>query len=240
MESITLLLAFMFLRRSKMPDANRVFAIYTVISCLIVASIFYWKIFPECFIEGKGLTPFKKNSEYIICLILLVSIFLLVKNKERFERKIYLLIFGSVVCTIISELSFTFYIDNYGFSNLVGHYFKIFSFLLVYEALLKTGIEKPLELIFIDLDNTNKKLYQEIELRIKIQDEKEQLIDNLKHALEEIKTLKGILPLCSFCKKIRDDQGNWEQVDVYIYKHSQADISHSICPECMVKHYPDE
>lgn len=239
MESITLLLAFMFLRSSKMPDANRVFAIYTVISCLIIASIFYWKIFPECFIEGTGLTPFKKNSEYIICLILMASIFLLVKNKERFERKIYLLIFGSVVCTILSELSFTFYIDNYGFSNLVGHYFKIISFLLVYDALLKTGIEKPLELIFLDLDNSNKKLCQEIEFRIKVQDEKEQLIDNLKHALEEIKTLKGILPLCSFCKKIRDDQGNWEQVDVYIYKHSQADISHSICPECMVKHYPE-
>lgn len=239
MESITLLLAFMFLRSSKMPDANRVFAIYTVISGLLIASIFYWKIFPECFIEGKGLTPFKKNSEYIICLILTASIYLLVKNKDRFERKIYRLVFWSIVCTIISELSFTLYIDNYGFSSLVGHYFKIFSFLFVYEAILKTGIEKPLELIFLDLDNSNKKLNQEIEFRIKVQDEKEQLIDNLKHAFEEIKTLKGILPLCSFCKKIRNDQGQWEQVDVYIYKHSQADISHSICPECMVKHYPD-
>jgi len=57
--------------------------------------------------------------------------------------------------------------------------------------------------------------------------------------LSELNTLRGILPLCSYCKKIRDDKGYWEQVDVYIHKYSAADISHSICPECMKKHYPD-
>lgn len=62
----------------------------------------------------------------------------------------------------------------------------------------------------------------------------------LADALKEIKTLRGILPLCSFCKKIRDDKGYWEQVDVYIHKHSEADISHSICPDCMKKNYPKE
>ncbi len=64
-------------------------------------------------------------------------------------------------------------------------------------------------------------------------------ITPLKQAEEEIKTLRGILPLCSFCKKIRDDKGYWEQIDVYIYKYSEADISHGICPECMKKHYPE-
>ncbi len=57
-------------------------------------------------------------------------------------------------------------------------------------------------------------------------------------AEKEIQTLRGILPLCSFCKKIRDDKGYWEQVDVYIHKHTEADISHSVCPECMKVHYP--
>ncbi|WP_020586764.1 GAF domain-containing protein [Desulfobacter curvatus] len=59
----------------------------------------------------------------------------------------------------------------------------------------------------------------------------------LKSALSELKILRGILPLCSFCKKIRNDEGYWERVDVYISKYSQADISHSICPDCMEKHY---
>jgi len=73
----------------------------------------------------------------------------------------------------------------------------------------------------------------------RVEEEREELINELQEALKEIKTLRGILPLCSFCKKIRDDKGYWEQVDVYISKYSQADISHSICPECVKKHYPD-
>ena len=68
--------------------------------------------------------------------------------------------------------------------------------------------------------------------------DREAAIKKLEKALSEIKTLRGILPLCSFCKKIRDDKGYWEQVDVYIKKHSEADISHSVCPECVKKHYP--
>ena len=74
----------------------------------------------------------------------------------------------------------------------------------------------------------------------KREEEKNKLIESLQHALAEIKTLRGILPLCSFCKKIRDDKGYWEQVDVYIHKYSEADISHGICPECMKINYPDE
>jgi hypothetical protein len=62
---------------------------------------------------------------------------------------------------------------------------------------------------------------------------------NLEKALAEVNALRGIIPLCSFCKKIRDDTGYWNQVDVYIQEHSQADISHSICPDCMQKHYPE-
>ena len=70
--------------------------------------------------------------------------------------------------------------------------------------------------------------------------EKELLIVNLQNALDEIKTLKGILPLCTFCKKIRDEQGAWQNVDSYIHSHSQADISHSICPDCLKINYPEE
>ena len=66
------------------------------------------------------------------------------------------------------------------------------------------------------------------------------LNEELSKALEEIKTLRGILPLCSFCKKIRNDKGYWEQVDVYIRKHFDTDISHSMCPECFEQQYPQE
>ena len=75
--------------------------------------------------------------------------------------------------------------------------------------------------------------------RIHSENEREKLIKELQDALTEIKTLRGILPLCSFCKKIRNDTGYWEQVDVYIHEHTEADISHGICPECMKEHYPE-
>ena len=62
---------------------------------------------------------------------------------------------------------------------------------------------------------------------------------DLEEAIKEIKTLKGILPICSSCKNIRDDNGYWNQIESYIGQHSDADFSHSICPECAKKLYPD-
>lgn len=64
-------------------------------------------------------------------------------------------------------------------------------------------------------------------------------ITELKQSQAELKQLRGILPLCSFCKKIRNDKGYWTQVDHYIMEHTDADISHSICPECLIEKYPE-
>ena len=64
-------------------------------------------------------------------------------------------------------------------------------------------------------------------------------IGELQRALNEIKTLRGIVPICASCKKIRDDAGFWQQVDVYVRDHSEAEFSHGICPECMKRPYPE-
>jgi PAS domain S-box-containing protein len=69
--------------------------------------------------------------------------------------------------------------------------------------------------------------------------EKENLIEELKQALAEVKTLSGMLPVCAHCKKIRDDQGYWNQMESYITKHSDALFSHCVCPDCAVKLYPE-
>ena len=63
--------------------------------------------------------------------------------------------------------------------------------------------------------------------------------EKLEAALARIKTLGGMLPICSHCKKIRDDKGYWNQVESYIHEHTDAEFSHSICPDCAKKHYPD-
>jgi len=73
----------------------------------------------------------------------------------------------------------------------------------------------------------------------KAEQEKERLILELKRALGEVKKLSGLLPICASCKKIRNDQGYWEQIESYISSHSEADFSHGICPDCKRKLYPE-
>lgn len=156
MESLSLLVAFWFINNRSRFNEYAVFGLFALITASLVFSIFGLKIFPVCFVEGKGLTDFKKISEYIISAILLIDIVLLYRFRSYFTPKVYRYLLLSLVFTIGSELTFTFYVSNYGFSNLIGHYFKIFSFYLIYKALVEIGIKKPFAVIFKDLKDNQK------------------------------------------------------------------------------------
>ncbi|MCF7804899.1 MAG: trichohyalin-plectin-homology domain domain-containing protein [Candidatus Marinimicrobia bacterium] len=80
---------------------------------------------------------------------------------------------------------------------------------------------------------------QEIERRKAAERERDEVIQDLQKALSEVKTLRGFLPICSHCKSIRDDQGYWNRLESYIQKHSDAEFTHGICPDCVEKHYSD-
>jgi len=82
-------------------------------------------------------------------------------------------------------------------------------------------------------------MISDITERKQVELEKEKLIDELSNALGEIKTLSGLLPICSHCKKIRDDGGYWNQIESYISEHSDVVFSHGLCPQCSKKFYPD-
>jgi preprotein translocase subunit YajC len=69
--------------------------------------------------------------------------------------------------------------------------------------------------------------------------ERENMIEELQDALTEVVTLRGIIPICASCKKVRDDKGYWNQIESYIRNHSEADFSHGICPDCAKNLYPD-
>ncbi len=157
LESLSLLIAYSVLDKKKLK-INLVLLGYIVTVSLLFLSIFYWKIFPSCFIEGTGLTPFKKISEYIISLILAASLFFLLRKKEKFDRKVLQCLVISILLTIASELAFTFYISAYGLSNLIGHIFKIISFYFIYQAIIVTGLTKPQELLFRNLQESEEKL----------------------------------------------------------------------------------
>ena len=156
LQSLSLLAAPWFIYRKLYP--RTILVLYFFLTMLLLSAIFYGGIFPDCFIEGMGLTPFKVVSEYVICLILAVSLILLYHHRKRFQPKTLLLIAGSIICTIVSELAFTFYISVYGLSNLIGHFFKIFAFYLVYRAIIVTGLENPLGLLAYDLQKQREEL----------------------------------------------------------------------------------
>ncbi len=151
-ESLSLLVAPFFIGRRL--RAYPLFSAYLAAVLLVLGSIFYWSIFPDCFIEGVGLTPFKKVSEYIIALILVLSIALLVRRRQAFDRGVLQLLVASLAVTIVSELAFTLYVHAYGLFNLIGHYFKIISFYLIYKAIIQTGLVQPYDLLFRNLKNS--------------------------------------------------------------------------------------
>lgn len=80
---------------------------------------------------------------------------------------------------------------------------------------------------------------RDITERRRAETEKERLITELKSALSQVKTLSGLLPICSLCKKIRDDQGYWSRLETYITDHSEAQFSHGLCPDCLKHYLPD-
>ncbi len=88
---------------------------------------------------------------------------------------------------------------------------------------------RPVRAVGVHLDITRRK---------RAELERERLISRLERALTEIRTLRGILPICAHCKRIRDDRGYWEQLEVYLREHADLEFSHGLCPDCANELYP--
>jgi hypothetical protein len=83
-------------------------------------------------------------------------------------------------------------------------------------------------------------LLRDISGRRRAEAERERLIGELRQALADVKTLRGLLPICASCRKVRDDRGDWKNLEQYIAEHSEAQFSHGLCPECMRRLYPSQ
>lgn len=111
---------------------------------------------------------------------------------------------------------------------------------------LEDGSEVIVDIITSPVKDEQGKVIQVVHIarditdRKKAEREREKLIEDLQTALEEIKTLKGIIPICMHCKGIRDDKGAWNKLEKFITEHSEAQFSHGICEECLKKYYPLE
>lgn len=164
LESFSLLIAPLFFRVRL--RYKYVFAFLSVISLLALYAIFYARIFPICFIPGSGLTPFKIISEYLIDATLVLALLFLYKNKNQFDAEVLRLLSYSIICMMVTEICFTIYVHLYGLSNLIGHIFKIFSFMFMYKAIIETALTKPYNLLFKQLqDKTDALAEHEVNLK---------------------------------------------------------------------------
>jgi hypothetical protein len=184
---------------------------------LILAFIFSGH-FPDCYTSESGLTTFKILSEYFICFTLATSFVLFYLKPKPPLLKGKTALTAAIFTSITAELLFTTYLSVYGFSNYLGHLFKVISFLLIYDTFVASAIKYPYLLLAQELKQ-----------------EKEAL--ELAH--EELKSLTDLLPICCHCKKIRDDEGYWEQIEHYFSKTTDTKFSHGICPECAKQIYPE-
>ncbi|MFH1035459.1 MAG: MASE3 domain-containing protein [Pseudomonadota bacterium] len=312
---------------------------------LALAAIFSGH-FPDCFLEGSGLTPFKIVSEYLIVALLGLAGLWLWRHRLGLERRVWSGMLAAVALSMASELAFTAYSEISGLANLLGHLCKIMAFYLIYQAVIVTGLRQPYDLLFRELKRGEQELRQseqtartllnaprdaallldlegftvaanqaaaremgaspeELRGRLvweylpaevadtrrallqqavrtgqmaRLQDqhggrwldiavyplldeqgvvwrlavfsrditerklrdqERERLLAQLQKALAEVKTLSGLLPICAHCKRIRDDKGEWERIENYISRRSQAEFTHAICPDCAQRFYPE-
>lgn len=80
---------------------------------------------------------------------------------------------------------------------------------------------------------------RDITVRVRLESEREKLIADLRDAAANIRTLRGMLPICAGCKKVRDDKGYWQQIEAYISDRTEAEFSHGLCPDCVIRLYPE-
>jgi diguanylate cyclase (GGDEF)-like protein/PAS domain S-box-containing protein len=148
-QSLSFLGASFYIRRKVNVWASM--AAWFVLTLLVLFSIFYWRNFPACFDEYRDLTPFTAVFGFIIASFLLFAALALWRNRQDFEQKGFILIMASIGITVAAELFFTPYKEAEGIYSFWGHYLKIISLYLIYQAILAIDLTKPYEILFRNL-----------------------------------------------------------------------------------------
>ncbi|HEY0844896.1 MAG TPA: MASE3 domain-containing protein [Noviherbaspirillum sp.] len=155
LQSVVLLIAPMLIGRRFRTRPTM--TMLSVVTAFVIFAIFA-RIFPDCFVEGKGLTPFKIYSEYVISLILLGGVVMLVRRRAAFDAEVRAMLMVSLVAGTAAELAFTAYVSVYGLANEIGHFFLLLSTYFMYRAILVTGIVNPFRLLFLGLKQKEEEL----------------------------------------------------------------------------------
>lgn len=155
LQGFALLLAPLFVSRKVRPGLT--LAAFAAVAVVLLGSVYYG-IFPDLFVPGKGVTPVKRVSDYLVSGILALSIVHLWRSREHFDRDVFRMLMLSVLFLVAAELSAVFYTDAFVYNSVAGHYLKVVSFYLVYKAIFATGLIRPYGLLFRNLKKSEEEV----------------------------------------------------------------------------------
>ncbi len=147
--------------RAKRVSQNVLLFSYSIITLILLLLIFI-NLFPICFVDGVGLTPFKIVSEYIIIIIFVITFLITYYVKYEFDKQISNLIFLTLIFLIFSEFVFTLYHNVYGPFNEIGHILKILAFYILYKVIVLIGFKNPLDIMFKELKQSKEKMRESV------------------------------------------------------------------------------
>ena len=144
------------------PSSRRVVSAAIGGMSVLLASIFWWDVFPDCWRAGSGLTPFKIGAEYVFIALLSLALVRLWIQRRQFAPDLFPFVAVGVGLVIVEEACFTLYTDVYGALNMAGHIAKIGSFYLIYAGLVRFGFARPQELLYRRLNQLNARLTDDV------------------------------------------------------------------------------
>jgi PAS domain S-box-containing protein len=190
-ESLSLAGALLFVNRK-----IRLWPVFSSLFLVTAAGLVavFLDVFPDCYLPDSGLTPFKKVSEYVIAAILAGTLFGVYRLRRFFHPHVLPYIYVSIFLTVLAEMTFTSYMSVYGFSNMLGHYFKVVSFYLIYRGVVVTGVRDPYALLMQQLQERNRELEESRDFIRRTQKIDATMLDNIPEeiALLDADTLEII------------------------------------------------
>lgn len=170
-----LLSAIGSLGKKEILSGKQWFMIFICFTAGFLLSIWPLKIFPVCYVEGVGLTPFKVYSEYLIIAMMVLAGFSLYHKREYLNDQLIQWLLVSIGLSVASEFMFTLYKDVYGIFNYLGHYFKFSSVLMVYFALVEATLRSPFATLFREMGQSYEELNQELKKRHQLEKQQEMI-----------------------------------------------------------------
>ncbi len=145
------LVTVLFILKKRNINKRLVTIIFSLVTVALLLSIMVFKVFPVCFVEGEGLTPFKIISEYVIVCFLFTGVITIYYKKYYLDHDVLKSVMVAMIITALSELSFTLYTDVYGIANMVGHMLKAFSYYVIFSSVVAHGIKEPYNMMAAEL-----------------------------------------------------------------------------------------